>query len=133
MDSTTATPPAEEAEADIAEEKKSEPESKDVEEEEEDEGEEMKEEDSVEVQAETKEKVDVKKDDVVSNSPAHEDSDFEDNIVVKVPSASDTRTEKYLSRRHASHPKPPGIEQNSPKSKHQVSESEIKYFLGKFI
>lgn len=54
------------------------------------------------------------------SSPTHEDSDYEDNIVVTVPSASDTRTEKYLSRRHASHPKPPGIEQNSPKSKHQV-------------
>lgn len=53
-------------------------------------------------------------------SPSHEDSDYEDNIVVTVPSASDTRTEKYLSRRHASHPKPPGIEQSSPKSKHQV-------------
>ncbi|XP_037807023.1 E3 ubiquitin-protein ligase RBBP6 isoform X2 [Lucilia sericata] len=57
----------------------------------------------------------------VNSSPAHEDSDFEDNIVVTVPSASDTRTEKYLSRRHTSHPKPPGIEQSSPKNKHQAS------------
>lgn len=54
-------------------------------------------------------------------SPAHEDSDFEDNIVVKVPPASDTRTEKFLGRRHgSSHPKPPGLESNSPKTKHQV-------------
>ncbi|GBP08765.1 E3 ubiquitin-protein ligase RBBP6 [Eumeta japonica] len=53
----------------------------------------------------------------------HEDSDFEDNIVVTVPSASDTRTEKYLGRRHASHPKPPGMEQSSPKSKHQDNSS----------
>lgn len=54
-------------------------------------------------------------------SPTHEDSDYEDNIVVTVPSASDTRTEKYLSRHHNSHPKPPGIEQNSPKNKNQVN------------
>ncbi|XP_011291827.2 E3 ubiquitin-protein ligase RBBP6 isoform X1 [Musca domestica] len=59
------------------------------------------------------------------SSPAHEDSDYEDNIVVKVPSASDTRTEKYLSRRHASsHPKPPGLEPHSPKSKPQYPQQE---------
>ncbi|KAM7344459.1 something that sticks like glue [Cochliomyia hominivorax] len=58
----------------------------------------------------------------VTNSPTHEDSDYEDNIIVTVPSASDTRTEKYLSRRHGSSlPKPPGIDQSSPKNKHQVS------------
>lgn len=57
----------------------------------------------------------------ITNSPTHEDSDYEDNIVVTVPSASDTRTEKYLTRRHgSSHPKPPGIDQSSPKTKHQV-------------
>lgn len=54
--------------------------------------------------------------DPVSN---HEESDYEDNIVVTVPSASDTCTDKYLSRRNVSHPKPPGTE-NSPLSKQLV-------------
>lgn len=61
--------------------------------------------------------------DPVSN---HEESDYEDNIVVKVPSASDTCTDKILSRRHAvaggggGHPRPPGLD-NSPKHRRQVS------------
>lgn len=61
-------------------------------------------------------------------SPNHEDSDYEDNIVVTVPSASDTRTEKYLNRHHNSNPKPPGIEQSSPKSKNQVIDI-ISYII----
>lgn len=60
-----------------------------------------------------------KSDEKETSSPNHEESDYEDNIVVTVPSASDTCTDKYLNRRHASHPRPPGLE-NSPKSKHQV-------------
>lgn len=62
------------------------------------------------------------------NSPAHDDSDYEDNIVVKVPSASDTRTEKFLGRRHTSHPKPPGLESSSPKSRPQVI-SKSPFFI----
>lgn len=52
----------------------------------------------------------------------HEESDYEDNIVVTVPSASDMCTDKYLSRRHGGgggHPRPPGLD-NSPKHKRQV-------------
>lgn len=59
--------------------------------------------------------------DPVSN---HEESDYEDNIVVTVPSASDTCTDKFLSRRHGGggvgHPRPPGLD-NSPKHRRQVS------------
>lgn len=65
----------------------------------------------------------------------HEESDYEDNIVVTVPSASDTCTDKFLSRRHGGgggHPRPPGLD-NSPKHRRQVkigqNEAVLSYSL----
>lgn len=68
------------------------------------------------------------KSDNAVTSPVHDDSDFEDNIVVTVPSASETRTEKYLSRsRHSSSNRSSGHDQSSPKGKHASAQQVRKH------